>query len=136
MLTASKVAGQLYSSFSSNSPLLCYLQFELVPSNLRLWRNFVKFVIFVEFAAFRLPSTPARSLKTSTLAKFRQIRHFCQIRFRRIRRFRATLHSSSSPEIFDFREISPNSSFSLNSSFSSNSPLPCYPPQELVPSNL
>ncbi len=44
-------------------------------SNVRLWRNFAKF-IFVEFAAFAVPSSRAKSLKRSTLGKFRQIRHF------------------------------------------------------------
>ena len=60
-----------------------------------------------------LPSTRARSLKSSTLAKFHQIRHFRRIHcFHRIRRFRASLLSSSFPQNFDFGEISPNSSFS------------------------
>ena len=71
--------------------------------------------IFVEFAAqFVVPSPRARSLKSWNLVKFRQIRHFCRIRhFSRIRRFRGTLLSSSFAQIFDFGEISPNSSFSL-----------------------
>ena len=104
----------------------------------RIWRNFAKFVlfiefvIFVEFAASALPSSRARSLKSLTLAKFHQIRHFLRNyhRFRQIRCFRATLFSSSFPQIFDFGEIS------SNPSFSSNSLLSCYPPLQLVPSKL